>query len=91
LADGQDGASTRDRLRQLTDALEDGVEGAEQVIELLSSRGAPGLEPIYRIDDGHLPWLQRCSTLATLAFEVPSGRMWMRGDGPPGAPLERVA
>jgi isopenicillin-N N-acyltransferase like protein len=92
LVDSSDGASTRDRLRQLTDALEDGsAADAAQVAELLSSRGAPGLEPIYRIDDGQLPWLARCATLATLAFEVPSGRMWLRGDGGPDAPLQRVA
>jgi hypothetical protein len=92
LADGHDGASTRDRQRQLTDALEGGeVAGTEQIAELLSSRGAAGLEPIYRIDDGELPWLERCTTLATIAFEVPSGRTWLRGDGAPEAPLERVA
>jgi isopenicillin-N N-acyltransferase-like protein len=92
LADGHDGASTRDRQRQLTDALEGGeVAGTEQIAELLSSRGVAGLEPIYRIDDGELPWLERCTTLATIAFEVPSGRTWLRGDGAPEAPLERVA
>jgi isopenicillin-N N-acyltransferase-like protein len=92
LADGRDGASTHDRLAQLTEALGDGmVADTARVAALLSTRGAPGLEPIYRVDDGELPWLERCTTLATLAFEVPSGRMWLRGEGAPEAPLERVA
>jgi isopenicillin-N N-acyltransferase like protein len=92
LADGQDSVSTHDRLAQLTAALRNGVAAdTASVSELLSSRGAPGLEPIYRLDDGDLPWLERCTTLATLAFEVPSGGMWLRGEGAAGAPLERVA
>jgi isopenicillin-N N-acyltransferase like protein len=81
--------STHDRLRQLTDALDDGLApDAAQLAELLSSRA--GAQPIFRVDDGLLPWVVRCSTLATLAFEVPSGRMWLRGDGDADAPLERV-
>jgi hypothetical protein len=92
LADSQDSVSTHDRLAQLTAALRNGVAAdTASVSELLSSRGAPGLEPIYRLDDGDLPWLERCTTLATLAFEVPSGGMWLRGEGAAGAPLERVA
>ena len=92
LADSQYSVSTHDRLAQLTAALRNGVAAdTASVSELLSSRGAPGLEPIYRLDDGDLPWLERCTTLATLAFEVPSGGMWLRGEGAAGAPLERVA
>jgi isopenicillin-N N-acyltransferase-like protein len=92
LADSRDSASTHDRLAQLTAALGNGtVAGTAGVTELLSTRGARGLEPIYRFDDGYLPWLERCTTLATLAFEVPSGRMWLRGEGSPDAPLERVS
>jgi isopenicillin-N N-acyltransferase like protein len=81
--------STHDRLRQLKDAVADGLEPAmAQVAALLSSRA--GAQPIFRVDDGVLPWTVRCSTLATLAFEVPSGRMWLRGEADPDAPLERV-
>jgi isopenicillin-N N-acyltransferase like protein len=89
LADSADSPSTHERLRQLTDALGNGmVADAQQVAGLLSSRD--GLEPIFRVDDSAQPWLLRCATLATLAFEVPSGRMWLRGDGGPDAPLQRV-
>jgi isopenicillin-N N-acyltransferase like protein len=88
-ADSADAPSTHDRLRQLRDALANGLEPATaQVAELLSSR--VGAEPIFRIDDGTAPWVVRCSTLATLAFEIPSGRMWLRGEGDADAPLERV-
>ena len=88
-ADSADAPSTHDRLGQLRSALADGLQpGTEHLAELLSSRS--GAQPIFRIDDGTDPWIVRCSTLATLAFEVPSGRMWMRGDGDAQAPLERV-
>jgi isopenicillin-N N-acyltransferase-like protein len=81
--------STHDRLRQLTDALADGLApDTAEVAELLSSRS--GSQPIFRVDDGALPWIVRCSTLATLVFEVPTGRMWLRGDGDADAPLECV-
>ena len=81
--------STHDRLRQLTDALADGLApDTSELAELLSSRS--GDQPIFRVDDGVLPWIVRCSTLATLVFEVPTGRMWLRGDGDADAPLERV-
>jgi isopenicillin-N N-acyltransferase-like protein len=81
--------STHDRLRQLTEALDDGLApDTAQLAEVLSSRA--GRQPIFRVDDGVLPWIVRCSTLATVAFEVPSGRMWLRADGGPDAPLEPV-
>jgi isopenicillin-N N-acyltransferase like protein len=89
LARWVDGPSTHERLRQLTAALGNGLTAdTDRIAELLSSQRGP--LPIFRVDDGVLPWLVRCSTLATLAFEVPRGRMWLRGDGGPGAPLERV-
>ena len=81
-ADSADAPSTHDRLGQLKD-------DTAQLAELLASRA--GAEPIFRIDDGTAPWIVRCSTLATLLFEVPSGRMWLRGDGDAAAPLERVS
>ena len=88
-ADSADAPSTHDRLRQLRDALANGLEpGTARIAELLSSRA--GAEPIFRIDDGTDPWVVRCSTLATLVFEVPSGRMWLRTEGDADAPLERV-
>jgi isopenicillin-N N-acyltransferase-like protein len=88
-ADSADAPSTHDRLRQLKDALANGLEpGTARIAELLSSRA--GAEPIFRIDDGTDPWVVRCSTLATLVFEVPSGRMWLRTEGDADAPLERV-
>jgi isopenicillin-N N-acyltransferase-like protein len=88
-ADSADAPSTHDRLRQLKAALANGLQpGTSQVAELLSSRA--GAEPIFRIDEGTDPWVVRCSTLATLAFEVPSGRMWLRGEGDAEAPLEPV-
>jgi isopenicillin-N N-acyltransferase like protein len=31
--------------------------------------------PVFQIDDEDVPWIVRCATLATVAFEVPSGRM----------------
>jgi isopenicillin-N N-acyltransferase-like protein len=89
-ADCADAPSTHDRLGQLRDAIANGLEpDTAQLAELLSSRA--GAEPIFRIDDGTAPWIVRCSTLATLLFEVPSGRMWLRGDGDAAAPLERVS
>ncbi len=53
----------------------DGAPGAEAIVELLTSRGGPGQQPIFCADDPAVPWLVRCATLATLVFEVPSGRM----------------
>ena len=88
-ADSDEAPSTHARLGQLEDALANGLEpDTRQLAELLSSRA--GAEPIFRIDEGTDPWVVRCSTLATLAFEVPSGRMWLRADGGPDAPLEPV-
>jgi isopenicillin-N N-acyltransferase like protein len=88
-ADSADAPSTHDRLGQLKAALANGLEpDTARLAELLSSQA--GGEPIFRIDDPSDPWIVRCSTLATLAFEVPSGRMWLRGEGGPHAPLERV-
>jgi isopenicillin-N N-acyltransferase-like protein len=79
LAAGESAASTTDRLLQLTRALErDGALGADGAAALLSSRGEPGLEPIFRLDDPSVPWSQRCATLATILIESPSGRLSVR-------------
>jgi isopenicillin-N N-acyltransferase like protein len=76
LAAGPSGPSTRGRMQRLVGALErDGSPATERIVELLTSRGGPGLPPIFCADDPRLPWLVRCATLATLVFEVPSGRM----------------
>jgi isopenicillin-N N-acyltransferase-like protein len=81
--------STHDRLRQLSDALDDGLTAdTAGLAKLLSSRA--GTQPIFRVDHAELPWVVRCATLATVVFDVPSGRMWLRADGGPDAPLEPV-
>lgn len=91
LAASRNAASTKDRLTQLTRALESNpAAGTDQVTALLSSRGEPGLEPVFRIEDTAEPWLERCATLATLAVESPSARMWVRDATAPDGPLEAV-
>jgi isopenicillin-N N-acyltransferase like protein len=76
LAEGPSGPSTHGRIERLVAALErDGAPGSERIVELLTSRGGPGVAPIFCADDPRLPWHVRCATLATLVFEVPSGRL----------------
>jgi isopenicillin-N N-acyltransferase-like protein len=76
IAEGGDGASSRGRMQRLVATLErTPAPDAARLTELLSWRGGPGLEPIFRTEDPDLPWLRRCATLATLAFEVPGGRV----------------
>jgi isopenicillin-N N-acyltransferase-like protein len=76
LVAGPSGPSTRGRMERLVATLErDGAPEAEAIVELLTSRGGPGLQPIFCADDPAEPWLVRCATLATLVFEVPTGAM----------------
>jgi isopenicillin-N N-acyltransferase like protein len=76
LVEGPSGPSTRGRMERLAATLEgDGAPDTEAIVELLTSRGGPGLQPIFCADDPAVPWLVRCATLATLVFEVPSGRL----------------
>jgi isopenicillin-N N-acyltransferase-like protein len=78
LAEGPSGPSTHGRMDRLVATLEGApaLDGA-QIAELLGSRGAPGVAPIFQSDDPTLPWLERCTTLATVGLEVPSGRLWL--------------
>jgi hypothetical protein len=76
LLEGPSGPSTRGRMQRLVAALErDGAPEGERIVALLGSRGGPDVAPIFCADDPAVPWLARCATLATLVFEVPSGRM----------------
>jgi isopenicillin-N N-acyltransferase-like protein len=70
LADGPGGASSIARLAALVATLERApAPDPDHVTELLCSPA------IVQADDPALPWLRRCATLATLVFEVPTGRM----------------
>jgi hypothetical protein len=91
LASGEGSGSTHDRLTQLRRAMEaNPAAGTAEVSALLSTRGARGLEPIFRIEDTEDRWLLQCATLATIAMESPSGRMWLRGTETPDGTLEPV-
>jgi isopenicillin-N N-acyltransferase-like protein len=76
LAEGPSGPSTRGRMQQLVATLEGTpAPDATELAALLASCGGPGRVPIFCADDPGLPWLERCATLATVALEVPSGRV----------------
>ena len=76
LAAGPSGPSTHGRMAQLVAALERApAPDFARIAGLLASRGGPDRVPIFAADDPGLPWLERCATLATLAFDVPSGRV----------------
>jgi hypothetical protein len=78
LAEGPSGPSTHGRMDRLVATLEGAPAlDAAQIAELLSSRGGPGVVPIFQADVPTLPWLERCATLATIGLEVPSGRLWL--------------
>ena len=78
LAEGPSGPSTHGRMDRLVAAL-DGAPAQDgvRIAELLGSRGGPGVTPMFQADDPTLPWLERCTTLATIGLEVPSGRLWL--------------
>jgi isopenicillin-N N-acyltransferase-like protein len=69
LVEGPSRASTCGRLEQLVAALEAGAHHTDELTAVLRR------DAIFQADDAGEPWLVRCATLATLAFEVPSGRV----------------
>jgi isopenicillin-N N-acyltransferase-like protein len=69
LVDGPSRMSTCGRLEQLVAALEGGARDAEELIAALHG------DAIFQADNDREPWLVRCATLATLAFELPGGRL----------------
>ncbi len=69
LVEGPSRASTCGRLDGLVAALEDGARDVDELTAALHG------DAIFQSDRDDDPWLVRCATLATLAFEVPSGRM----------------
>jgi isopenicillin-N N-acyltransferase-like protein len=70
MVEGPGRDSTYGRLVGLASALDDGSgRGVADLTALLRSA------PIVQLEDADDPWIVRCATLATVAFEVPSGRM----------------
>lgn len=89
---GPQGAFTQSRYEQLTAALEREARcDVETIARQLSSVECPaGGQPVFHRLDETPPWLVRYATLATVAFEVPAARFWLRGEDDPEAPLELV-
>jgi isopenicillin-N N-acyltransferase like protein len=89
-AAGPQAALTRSRYEQLDAALETDARCDVKAIarQLSSAETPPGGQAIFRRIDESPPWLQRSATLATVAFEVPAGRFWLRGAFDADAPLE---
>jgi isopenicillin-N N-acyltransferase-like protein len=66
--------STCERLVGLAAAVGDANgQAASDLTELLRT------VPMLQLEDADDPWIVRCATLATVAFEVPSGRMSLSG------------
>jgi isopenicillin-N N-acyltransferase-like protein len=92
-AAGPTAAQTRSRYEQLVAALEAEARCDVELVaqQLSSAEMPPGGQAVFRAVDESPPWLERMATLATVAFEVPAGRFWLRGEldaDAPQAPLE---
>ena len=92
LGTGAQAAGTASRYRQLVERLEaDPRRDLGTLTGHLSTPEAPPEgQPVFRVADRGLPWLQQCATLATVAFEVPSGRLWLRDAFDAAAPFAPV-
>lgn len=92
VAGGHGGAGSYSRYDQLIEALGAAPDcRPDSVHGYLSSVVAPdGGEAVFRSPDPGEPWVIRCATLATVAFEVPSGCFWLRDECDPDAPLAPV-
>jgi isopenicillin-N N-acyltransferase-like protein len=87
---GPQAAGTLSRYEQLVERLErDQRRDLPTLAGHLSTPEAPaeGGQQVFLSADQTQPWLERCATLATLAFEVPSGRFWLRDSFNPCVPL----
>lgn len=88
---GTDQRNSVARLAQLERGLAAAPPGAvEPILELLSSDTDP-TDPVFRRDAGAVPWLERCATLATVAYELRERRMWLRTGLDSAAPFAEVA
>ena len=93
MTSGPLGGYTRSRYEQLVAALDGEARCDVETIarQLSSAETPPGGQAVWRRVDESPPWLERAATLATVAFEVPAGRFWLRGAldaDAPFAPLE---
>jgi isopenicillin-N N-acyltransferase like protein len=90
VAAGPLAAATRSRYEQLVGALDAETRCDVETIarQLSSAETPPGGQAVFRRVDESPPWLERTATLATVAFEVPAGRFWLRGELAADAPLE---
>jgi isopenicillin-N N-acyltransferase-like protein len=88
LDDVPETANGRNSVRRL-EQLDAGLAAAAPVSALLSDAGDVD-DPIFRFEDPSVPWLTRCATLATLAFDVEAGRMWIRDALDPSVELAEV-
>jgi isopenicillin-N N-acyltransferase-like protein len=89
VAAGPLAAHTRSRYEQLVAVLEVQARCEVETIarQLSSAETPPGGQAVFRRVDESPPWLERVATLATVAFEVPAGRFWLRGELDADAPL----
>jgi isopenicillin-N N-acyltransferase-like protein len=91
--DGIAEAGSISRYEQLTEASVADPRCELEAIgsHLSSTHVPPGGEAIFRRADPAEPWLLRCATLATVAFEVPSGRLWLKDGLDADEPFAPVA